>query len=118
MSFPKGKDSKGGFNSTFLDGSYTQADLDYLVLDKRLNEITKKLESKKYEGELVPRGHDFEPEYDSLGRRILGTNVQTKIRLENEKASIRDVILPKNEMFKVWFFILSISFLNIFVYMF
>ena len=91
---------------THLESPFAPDGLDFFILKERLSEVTRKLETDNYSGELVPREFQTQQMLDESGKRIPGTNEELKIRLQLEKAMI-ELAIQNHPISRVCSFIFS-----------
>jgi hypothetical protein len=78
--------------------------VDIIIVRQRIKEVTQRLNINDYEGELIPRNEQFNPVYNEEGKRIVGTNEKTRIRLVLEKQALEKEGLPSNTIYQVFFY--------------
>lgn len=86
---------------THLGGELSKDAVDIIVVRQRIKEVSQRLSTNDYEGELIPRNEEFNPVYNEEGKRILNTNEKTKVRLQLEKQALEKEGLPSNSLFQI-----------------
>jgi hypothetical protein len=89
---------------THLQGDLTKDVIDIIVVRQRIKEVTQRLSTNDFYGELVPIDEEFNPIYNEDGKRILNSNQKTRTRLLVEKQALEKEGLPSNSLFQAFFF--------------